>query len=74
MTMMQTNLAEHIRRRVSYEDWVNHDAAFMAAKERGACFDCATRIGFAVTDKPKTTPVLCARCVRLGVLAMPLQQ
>lgn len=30
--------------------WREHHANMDAARARGACFDCATKIGFAATD------------------------
>jgi hypothetical protein len=69
MTAMpkQTTIDEAIKRRTNSDDWSTHDWAFLSAKAKGACFDCATRMGFAATDKPKTTPQICAKCVRRGV-------
>ena len=44
-----------------------HNAAFDAAKARGADFHCATIVGFAATNNPPTEPKLCPVCVKKGL-------
>jgi len=53
-------------------DWRIHFAAKDAAIKAGACFQCATEIGFAAVEKAHGTQGLfkasvCAKCVKRGV-------
>ena len=47
--------------------WSVHKQAFALAKSTGACWDCATRAGFAATDRPTTKAEPCPKCKRRGV-------
>lgn len=47
--------------------WGLHKAAFNKAIAAGACWDCATRAGFAATDSPRTEAEPCTKCRRRGV-------
>jgi hypothetical protein len=44
-----------------------HYEAFDRVRVAGLCFDCATKFGFAATDKTKAAPTLCLKCVKRGV-------
>ena len=39
-----------------------HNAAYDAARAKGACWDCAQRCGFAATDDPPQVAQLCKAC------------
>jgi hypothetical protein len=65
--MNLTPIEERIRKENDRKDRRVHNAAFDAARARGADFHCASRIGFAATDYPPSTPKLCAVCVKRGV-------
>ena len=65
--MNPTPIEERVRKEQDREARKVHNAAFDAARARGADFHCATKVGFAATDNPPSTPVLCAVCVKKGV-------
>jgi hypothetical protein len=49
-----------------------HNAAFDAARTKGADFACATQIGFAATDAvvgKDSRPAICNVCAKRGVRA-----
>ena len=50
----------------SRQEWRTHHAVMDAARALGACFQCATLIGFYATTKPeeRTPPKLHPRCER----------
>ena len=65
--MNPTPIEEQIRKRQDRDARKVHNAAFDAARARGADFHCASMVGFAATDSPPSTPKLCEVCVRRGV-------
>ena len=66
--MNPTPIEERIRKEQDREARQVHNAAFDAARARGADFHCATQAGFAATDNPPTEPKLCAVCKKKRVV------